>query len=137
MRLQKLTKAWFDFPNDPDGGKFEIKHLLAGEIAKIFEKTHKQGFDFREDANGELKPVPVFEIDNVMEKELTIVATIQNWENQFDENGEILKCNDKNKLRICREIGEEDWKTFLDFITDCRQKLSDIVKAQAEKEIKN
>ncbi len=137
MKLQKLTKAWFDLPNDPDGAKFEIKHLLAGEIAKIVEKTYKRRFEFRENEDGDLKPVPILVTNKTLEQELTVVAVITDWENHFDENGKILDCTDENKLRTCKELSEEDFKIFLDFITDCREKLSDTVKAQAETERKN
>jgi hypothetical protein len=137
MRLQKLTKAWFDLPNDPDGAKFEIKHLLAGEIAEIIEKTHNQRFEFRKNEDGDLKPVPIIENNKTLERELTVVAVITDWENHFDENGKILDCTDENKLRTCKELSEEDFKIFLDFITDCRQKLSETVKNQAEAERKN
>lgn len=137
MKLQKLTKAWFDLPNDPDGAKFEIKHLLVGEIAEIVEKTYKRRFEFRENEDGDLKPVPILETNNMLEQELTIVAVITGWKNMLDENGKTLDCIDENKTRICKELGEEDFKAFLKFITDCRQKLSDTVKAQAETERKN
>ena len=137
MKLQKLTKVWSDLPGDPDGAMFEIKHLLAGEIADIVEKTHKQRFEFRENEDGELKPVSILETNKMLERELTVVAVIADWENIFDENGNRLDCIDENKIRLCKELGEEDFKAFLDFITDCRQKLSDILKAQTEAERKN
>ena len=44
MRLQKLTKAWFDMEGDPDNAKFEIKHLLNGEITEIVEQAYKQRY---------------------------------------------------------------------------------------------
>lgn len=137
MKLQKLTKVWFDLPGDPDGAKFEIKHLRAGEIAKIVEKTHKRRFEFRENEDGDLKPVPIFETNEMLERELTIAAAVTDWENIFDEKGKILFCTNKSKIRICKELGEEDFKVFLDFITDCRKKLSGMVKEQTETERKN
>ena len=116
MKLQKLTKAWFDFPDDSDQSSFEIEHLRAGEIADIVEKTHKQRFEFREAENGELKPIPIFEADKKAERELTVIAAISDWKNIFDENGLPLPCTDENKKRLCRELGEEDYKVFLSFI---------------------
>ncbi len=137
MRLQKLTKAWFSLLDDPDGASFEIKHLRAGEIAEIVEKTYKQRFEFQElDKNGELTPVPVIESNKMAERELTVVATISDWKNIYDENGETFPCTDKNKLRLCKELSEEDFKTFLDFLTDSRQKLAGTVKVESEKEKK-
>lgn len=137
MRLQKLTKVWSDLPGDSDGARFEIKHLLAGEIAEIVEKTHKQRFEFRENEDGELKPVSIFETNKMLERELIVVAVITDWENMLDETGKQLVCIDENKIRICKELDEKDFKAFLDFITDCRKKLSDMVKEQAEAERKN
>ena len=136
MKLQKLTKAWFDFPDDSDQSSFEIEHLRAGEIADIVEKTHKQRFEFREAENGELKPIPIFEADKKAERELTVIAAISDWKNIFDENGLPLPCTDENKKRLCRELGEEDYKVFLSFISDSREKLSETVKKQIEKEKK-
>lgn len=136
MKLQKLTKAWFDFPNDPDNASFEIKHLLAGEISEIVEKTHSRRFEFREDKEGDLKPIPILETKDLLERELTIIATITDWTSMLDENGKRLDCTNENKLRLCKELNEEDYKKFIDFITDCRQKLADIVKKELEAEKK-
>ena len=130
MKLQKLTKAWFDFPNDPDGASFEIKHLLAGEISEVVEKTHNRRFEFREDKNGKLTPIPILETNDLLERELTIVAVITSWKHMFDETGKSLDCTNENKLRLCKELNEEDFKIFLDFIIDCRKKLADIVKEE-------
>lgn len=130
MKLQKLTKAWFDFPDDPDGARFEIKHLLAGEISEIVEKTHNRRFEFREDKKGKLTPIPILETNDLLERELTIIASVTAWKNMLDENGKPLDCTDENKLRLCKELNEEDFKIFLDFITDCRQKIADIVKEE-------
>lgn len=136
MKLQKLTKAWFDFPNDPDESSFEIKHLLAGEISEIVEKTHSRRFEFREDKKGKLTPVPILETKDLLERELTIMAVVTAWNNFFDPDGKSLDCTNENKLRLCKELSEEDFKTFCDFIADSRQKLADIVKEQTEAEKK-
>lgn len=136
MKLQKLTKAWFDLPNDPDESSFEIKHLLAGEISEIVEKTHSRRFEFREDDKGDLKPVPILETNDLLERELTVIATVTDWTNMLDEIGKSLDCTNENKLRLCKELNEEDFKIFLDFITDCRKKLAGIVKEQTESEKK-
>ena len=137
MRLQKLSKAWFDLPDDPDNASFEIKHLLAGEIAEIVEKTHKRRFEFREDKKGKLTPVPILETNDMLERELTILAAVTDWKSMFDPEGKPLDCTNENKLRLCKELNEEDYKIFMDFITDCRQKLADIVKEETEAERKN
>lgn len=136
MKLQKLIKAWFDFPEDNDKASFEIKHLLAGEISEIVEKTHKRRFEFREDKKGKLTPIPILETNDLLERELTIVAVITTWKYMLDENGKQLDCTNENKLRLCKELNEEDYKIFIDFITDCRQKLADIVKKESEAEKK-
>ena len=136
MKLQKLTKAWFDFPNDSDESSFEIKHLLAGEISEIVEKTHSRRFEFREDKKGKLIPVPILETKDLLERELTIIAVVTAWNNFFDPDGKPLDCTNENKLRLCKELNEEDFKIFMDFITDCRQKLADIVKEESKAEKK-
>lgn len=137
MKLQKLTKAWFDLPGDPDEASFEIKYLLAGEISEIVEKTHSRRFEFREDKKGKLTPMPILETKDLLERELTIIAVVTAWNNFFDPDGKPLDCTNENKHRLCKELNEEDFKIFLDFITDCREKLSGIVKEQTEAERKN
>ena len=136
MKLQKLTKAWFDLPEDHDKASFEIKHLLAGVISEIVEKTHRRRFEFREDKKGKLTPVPILETNDLLERELTILASVTGWKNMFDETGKSLDCTNENKLRLCKELNEEDFKIFLDFITDCRKKLADIVKEESKAEKK-
>lgn len=136
MKLQKLTKAWFDLPNDSDKASFEIKHLLAGEISEIVEKTHNRRFEFREDKKGKLTPVPILETNDLLERELTVIAAVTDWKSFFDPDGKLLDCTNENKLRLCKELNEEDFKIFLDFITDCRQKLADIVKKESKAEKK-
>jgi hypothetical protein len=130
MRLQKLTKAWFDFDADPDKSAFEIKHLRAGEISRIVELTHKQRFEFRKEADGEMIPVPILEPNGVKESELTIIETIADWTNTFDANGVPMDCTKENKERLCRELSEEDFVIFAAFIKDKRRILSEQIKEE-------
>lgn len=137
MRLQKAIKAWFDLPGDEDGAKFEIKHLRAGEISEIVAKTHTRKYEFRENKDGELKLTPVLETNEMLERELTIAGVVTNWENIFDETNEVLECSKEGVTRLCKELGEEDFKAFCDFITECRGELAETIKAQVDAERKN
>jgi hypothetical protein len=136
MRLQKITKAWFDYPGDEDGARFEIKHLLAGDVAKIVGQTHKRRFEFKPDANGELKPMPVFETDDLLDKQLTLCAVIVGWKNVKDESGKTLDCTEANIIRLCNETEEANHNAFVSFVSDCRATLTETAKSQTEQEKK-
>lgn len=136
MRLQKVSKAWFDYPNDEDDAKFEIKHLLSGDVSSIVSKTHKRRFEFKEDSEGKLQPMPVLETDDLLDRQLTMAAAITDWENINDEEGKSLECNSDNILRLCNEQEEKDFEKFQTFITECRNKLADLATDQAKEEKK-
>ena len=133
MKLQKVQKAWFDFPEDPDNAKFEIKNLRAGEISKIEESTRVAQFEYKKNKKGKLEAAPFLKMNAKKEKELTIVEVITNWENIFDENGEALKCNKKNKIRLCNELSENDFILFAQFIQESRTVLAKDIKKEEEK----
>lgn len=137
MKLQKMTKAWFPYPDDPEESEFEIKHLRSGEISEITSKSYTQKFEMKENEEGDIEGTPFFEVNSKEEKEQTIVKVVTNWRNVFDVEGEKLECNKKNKLRLCRELSEEDFISFSKFIKTCREKLAEQFKEQDEKEIKN
>lgn len=138
MKLQKLRSVWFTMESDPDKSKFEIKHLLSGEIARIAEATHKQRFEFRKDeGTGEMNPVPILEISKLNETELTIIEAVAGWEKIFDENGDPMECTVKNKKRFCRELSEQDFSVFSRFIEDSRKSLTGLVRDEAEDTEKN
>jgi hypothetical protein len=137
MKLQKMTSGWFELPNDEDGAAFEIKHLRSGEISKITDATNKRRFEFRKGADGELEPVPILETDAAGERERVIVAAVIGWRGICDQDGEPLECTEENKLRLCRELGETDFSAVVLFVQDCRRKLAEAIKADAEETEKN
>ncbi|SDE20879.1 hypothetical protein [Desulfuromonas thiophila] len=137
MKLQKMTQAWFDLPGDPDGAAFEIKHLRAGEIAKITEATSKRRFEFRKGESGELEPIPIFETDGAGERERVIAEAVAGWKNILDADGAPLECTAENRLRLCRELSEADFAALVLFVQDCRRKLAAEIKKQDEAREKN
>ena len=136
MRLQKITTAWFEMPDDPDKAKFEIKHLLSGDVSKILGQTSKRRFEFKADEDGGLQPVPVFESDTMLDRQLTLNAVIADWENIFDPKGKALECNDKNKTRLYNELEDADLNSFLTFVNSCRSTLAETAQKGIEAEKK-
>lgn len=133
MKLRKIEKAWFEVPGDSDKAEIEVKHLLSGDLSNIQESVVSSRFEIRE--NGEA--VRVIEGNSKKEKEETIVAVITGWKNFYNAEDETIECNEKNKLKLCRELEKEDFETFYSFVDKCRIELALEVKKQAEKSTKN
>jgi len=137
MRAQKLTKAFFPIPEDPDKTEFEIKHLRAGESSKIAQETHLQRFEFKKDENDEMQPVPLLEINKIKETGMSNMAAITGWKNVFDEDGEALPYSLKNKSRFFRDLSEQNYLDAMAFITEKRIFLAEKIAKQEKKELGN
>lgn len=138
MRMQPFLKAWFPLPDDPDGARFEVQHLRAGEIADIVDQTHKQRFEFIEEIKpGEVEPVlvpkPILEAHKTKEQVLTVVSAIVDWEGVFDEGDNVLPCTTKSKTDLCAKASERDFAALALFIQDCRKELILQQKTSEEK----
>jgi hypothetical protein len=132
MRLSKLEKAWFDYPDDPDNARFEIKHLLSGDLNTIQDKISKEAVEFTENDQGTVETRVQLTLRQKMGEELTVCRSIVDWENIFDPEGKPLPCTEKNKKRLCRELPEKEWQAFLKFIADSRKALSEQIEKQQE-----
>lgn len=132
MRLSPLTKAWFDLPDDPDKSRFEILHLLSGDIAEIDDESNKEMVELVTAADGSLSTKAVVEIKKKIKQEKIVCKSVVGWENVLDSEGEQLECNEVNKLRVCREQSRESWISFFGFLSKSRKKLA--LKVNAEQE---
>jgi len=137
MRAQKLLKAWFPIPEDPDKTEFEIKHLRAGEATKITQETHVQRFEFRKDEDGEMQPVPLLEINKVQEGYMSNMTAITGWKNAFDADGEPMEYSKQNKAKFFRELSEDDYVFCMSFIAEQRNFLAEQIKEQEEEALGN
>jgi hypothetical protein len=125
MQLSKLEKAWFDYPDDP--ARFEIKHLLSGDLAEIEDQAEKEMVEFT--ANGITAKV---DIKKKVRNELTVCAAVTDWSCVDDADKNLMECNPANKLRLCRELPQAEYIKFLKFIADSRDKLAKQILDQQE-----
>lgn len=137
MRLSPLTKAWFNLPDDPDKARFEIKHLLSGELSKIKDKARIEAVELLRSNQGDLEQKMTVTLRQEIGEELTVCAAITNWENVFDSEGKPLDCDEQGKVRLCRELSEDDWNSFLKFIADSRKILADQMKKEKKEALGN
>lgn len=132
-KIQEIKEVWFDYPDDPMGGKVLIRHLKEGEVQKILETTTETRTVFNSDDG---KPETVITRKDVVTA--LVLESVRNWENFYDGKksknnpyGKELKCTpDKIKL-FCLEDG------FVNFISDCREKLNAISLKENEEAEKN
>lgn len=125
MKLSELKKAWFDYPDD--SARFEIKHLLSGELAEIEDQAEKETVEFSE--KGITARV---DIKKKVRNELTVCAAVTGWTDVFDADKKPMECNPANKLRLCRELPQAEYIKFLDFIAESRDKLATQIREQQE-----
>lgn len=132
MRLSSKTKAWFDLPDDPDKARFEVLHLLSGDLEEIDDEANQEMVELEKKDDGTLSAKSVVKIKKKIKREKTVLKAVINWENVNDSDGNPLECNDANKLRVCREQSESDWLNFYKFLADSRQTLAEKVKTDEE-----
>lgn len=131
-KISKEVSAWFDYPDDPLGGKVEVRHLKKAKAQGILGQAMDQKVISRgKDASGEPLVESEIKVDNVKTNELLAVACVKAWENFQDEKGEVLPCNKDNIKRYAGEDG------FIEFLVKCREDLAKQVKEQQEKALKN
>lgn len=131
--LRPQFSVWFDVPSDPYGGRVLIKHLNDGDKNEIIKKALKTKLV----VNSEGKPELLSSVDTTIDRELTTLACIQDWENFFDGrptpehlNGTPMKCTMTNKLLFVREDGFSDM--ILGMRAECEQAFLEVNKG-AEK----
>jgi len=132
MKLRAMTEAWFSMPDDPDGTEFKIKHLRSGEIAEITSQVFKHKIEL----NGE-NNTPVIEHDSLKERELVFVYAVTDWKEVYASDGGALECTEENKLRLCRELDEDNFAELMSFIGRSRKILADQVRGKDEADTKN
>lgn len=133
-RITPEEEMWFDYPDDPLGGRALIRHLKDGEFQDIIDSAMRTRVTFKADDS---KETDIFE-DTAYRREALAVAVVKDWENFFSDqvdkdhpDGLLLECNKANKKAYSREDG------FMRWIYDCRKKLAKIVSDKQEAARKN
>lgn len=133
MRIRKPLERWFPVENDPDNARILIKHLLPGEIQDISDVTFTQEVEYgASDEDGKLKPVIKQKNDRKTDREKTLVARVQNWENIFDADGAPLPFSKENVIRASREIDG-----FVEYVKKCADTLADDIANENKAQEKN
>lgn len=119
---------WFDYPDDPDGGRVEIQNLDESDIAAITAKS----FTNRTAYNEELKrPLQEQQYSALVDRQETVVRAVVNWENFFDQVGKLMKCSEAAKRKwACSN-------DFMAFVNEKRAIVEEAARKQTEEKRKN
>lgn len=122
--IQKRLEIWFDYPNDPMGGRVLVRHLKEGEINRILQGCTDTRLVYDQDSR---KAETVVSRKNQIEE--LIIASVADWEKFYDgkpkkgnPHGAFLPCTDANIRKFCIEDG------FSSFVSDCREKLAEMAR---------
>ena len=129
MRIQKKIERWFEFENDPDGGKVLIEHLTDGEIRDIVAEVGQTRIEYRQ---GESEPVVVSSPNSIRREEKILCRAVKDWENHYDEDGNLMDCTDENKIRAMQRA-----EGFYESVCEFRERLAADVKKERERLEKN
>jgi len=124
MRITKPAERWFDIPNDPDNGRLCIRQLTPGEISEIFDASMNQTISYVE-KDGKFEPNFQQTLDKKKDRELTISKILVNWQNMFDENGDVLEFSKENVIRAINEI-----QGFNELVGELRRKLDEEISKE-------
>lgn len=134
-RLSAKKEMWYDIPGDEDGAKIKILHLTPGDLQKISNETSRWiGKSENEKMVSELEYQPLQQL------KLTRIAAVIDWDNFYDENGNKMKCSNKNVelyLNFDPELGSDangKAKLFSDWIDYFREELAKTVAPKEELE---
>lgn len=125
-RITSEISMWFDYPDDPYGGRVHVRHLKEGELMNIRERTREMATTYVQEFRQ--KDVTVRQNGT---SEAIAIAAVMDWENFIDEKDEPMKCIPGNIKKMCMEAG------FFRFIEDCLDKLEKEASQRQEVEVKN
>jgi len=125
-KISKEISAWFDYPDDPQGGKVHVRLLKSGEFQLISEKT----LEIRNTFNDETNQNEVTMARRGFRASV-VVKSIKEWENFFDVEDKPMKCTPLNIKLMCCEDG------FVEFIETCIEELEKQKAAKDNAILKN
>lgn len=132
MKLSKITESNFDYQD----AKFTIKDLLSGDIHDIQDKAVATTIEIIE-VDGEMVPVRTIKRSAKTERFLIIQRSITGWKNVNSADGQELSCGPAGKKAFCENLPEDVFNDFYQVLSKERKKLSELVKKQGEKSVKN
>jgi len=91
----KKLSMWFDWPDDPHGGRVEIVHLDQQDTANIAEQVYETRNVFNA---GTDKIDTEQRINTILDRRLTADRAIKSWENFLDGEGKPMECTRENKF---------------------------------------
>ncbi len=127
-RLTEKCTMWFDFPDDPDGGRVEIESLSDQDIAAIRAKAQITRVIYDQ---AKERPVQEHIFDTDIDRRETVERAVKDWENFYDEDGKQMPCTVESRRQ---------WSCSLDFVRFVNQSLAVVnaeAKARAAKKRKN
>lgn len=95
--IAREIRVWFDLPNDPVGGRVELRHIKDGEAQQILSKITVTQTSLRDGR----QEVIARQTDNP--NMALAAAAIVGWEHHYDEQGQPLACTRENIERFLRE----------------------------------
>lgn len=130
MRITKPRERWFNVPDDEDKGKVLIRQIPPGDRYKIMDKAFQQTIEYQQGEDGKLAPIMNQKTDRKFDREQTVLKSVLDWDNFFDQDGTKLFFNSENVLRAIQEI-----EGFVEFVNECREKLDeDLINEELELE---
>ncbi len=106
--------AWFDIPDDVDGGRVQLRVCTGGDLEDIIKKTTRKKVEYKRGQRFEY-----IEADDQRHQELLWDFCIVSWKNIFDANGKKIPCTKENKLLLMKHS-----IAFANFIGKCIEQLN-------------
>lgn len=123
-RLMGKTSMWFDYPDDPDGGKVEVCNLTDQDIAEIGGLANKERTLY-DPVSGKGKIETSY--SSMVDAQETVVRAVAAWKNFFNADGSEMECSAANKRRWACDT------KFARFVNDKRK----IVALEAAKRLED
>lgn len=119
IKTKPKDGVWFDMPT---GGRVKLKMVSPKEFRKIFRATSsREPFVQKIDGKAQLFEREVTDED--LRMSMYNDASIVDWENQVDEDGNPFPCTYENKDEAM--LAEDS--TFRDFVNEKLKELSEVV----------
>ena len=135
-QITKPVDRFFPYPDDPLKGEILIHHLTPGEVKKITLKSFTQNISYHPVAGKKLKdlnPTITQNTDTNLNIELTLIASIKDWKNFFEEDGKTpMEFSKENILSCSAKIDGFD-----DAVDAMRNKLAADIAKEKEDQLKN
>jgi len=126
-KFYQPVKEWFDLEDDPMGGRILLRHLEPHEIEEIAAACTRTVN--RLSGSGEFERVQ--EVDLAADRQMTVVACVEEWEKFSGQDDEPLECTVENK----KKWAMDNW--FMGHVRTKRKLLADKVNSTREAAAKN